>query len=177
MGRDIAGFSLRDPDPNALEAEVDRTEAAFRKPTAPVHPLRTTLQNAMWDDVGVMRTAAGLANGLSRVATIRTDLTEIGVDPTTRAFNLTWHDWLNMASLVEVSQVITQAALARENSRGAHFREDYPEQGDLDASYYTVARMRGPEIDVTRAAVQFTIVRPGETILPEGEPESLVAAG
>ncbi|MEM7059957.1 MAG: FAD-binding protein [Pseudomonadota bacterium] len=176
MGKDIAGFSLRDPDPDFLDAEIARAEHPFAKPVGHISTLRTTLQNAMWEDVGVMRTASGLRNGLSRVATIRADLMEVGVDDTMRAFNLTWHDWLNMASLVEVSSVITQAALARENSRGAHFREDFPDQGELSDSYFTVARRSGEGVDVTRAPVQFTIVKPGETILPEGEPETLVAA-
>ena len=176
MGADIAGFGLRDPDPTALDMEIARAEAAFAKAPGHIHTLRTSLQNAMWEDVGVMRTAAGLSAGLSRVATIRADLAQVGVDDTTRAFNLTWHDWLNMASLVEVSDVITRAALARENSRGAHYREDFPEQGDLEESYFTVARTSGDGVEVTREPVQFTIVRPGETVLPEGEPETLVAA-
>ena len=176
MGADIAGFGLRDPDPTALDMEIARAEAAFAKAPGHIHTLRTTLQNAMWEDVGVMRTAAGLSAGLSRVATIRADLAQVGVDDTTRAFNLTWHDWLNMASLVEVSDVITRAALARENSRGAHYREDFPEQGDLEESYFTVARGSGNGVEVSREPVAFTIVRPGETVLPEGEPETLVAA-
>ncbi|MEM1160184.1 MAG: FAD-binding protein [Pseudomonadota bacterium] len=176
MGRDIAGFTLRDPDPAALDMEIARAEAAFDKPPGHIQTLRTTLQNAMWEDVGVMRTATGLKSGLSRIATIRSDLAEVGVDDTTRAFNLTWHDWLNMASLIEVSEVITKAAQARENSRGAHFREDFPHEGVLEDSYFTVARQAGDSLDVSREDVQFTIVRPGETVLPDGEPETLVAA-
>ncbi|MEO1318859.1 MAG: succinate dehydrogenase/fumarate reductase flavoprotein subunit, partial [Pseudomonadota bacterium] len=84
--------------------------------------------------------------------------------------------WLNMASLTEVSFVIAEAALTRENSRGAHYREDFPEQGDLATSYFTIARQTAGQLDVTRAPVAFTIVQPGETILPEDEPETLVAA-
>ncbi|MEM7523415.1 MAG: succinate dehydrogenase/fumarate reductase flavoprotein subunit, partial [Pseudomonadota bacterium] len=93
------------------------------------------------------------------------------------AFNLTWHDWLNLRNLMEVSKVIAAAALARENSRGAHHREDFPEEGDLAASYYTVARNDADALSVSRAPVAFSIVRPGETVLPEGEPETLLADG
>ena len=81
-----------------------------------------------------------------------------------------------MASLCDISEVIARAALWRENSRGAHFREDFPDQGDLDSSYFTVARQSGESVEVSREPVQFTIVRPGETILPKGEPDTLVAA-
>ncbi|MEM6622483.1 MAG: FAD-binding protein [Pseudomonadota bacterium] len=205
MGRDVARMTLREPCPEALEAEVARALAPLGRAPAPIQPLRRKLQDAMWEDVGVMRTASGLKNGLARVAEIRDEVATLGVDDTNLAFNLTWHDWLNMASLVEVSEVVTQAALARENSRGAHFREDFPEQGDLSDSYYTISQRTdaglqrpteggseapargggralpdadapGGNVQTTRAPVQFTIVKPGETILPEGEPESLVAA-
>ena len=57
-----------------------------------------------------------------------------------RVFNVTWHDWLNLKNLIAVSRVIAVAALAREDSRGAHFREDFPEAGPLDSSAYGVVR-------------------------------------
>jgi fumarate reductase flavoprotein subunit len=130
----------------------------------------------MWEDVGVLRTADRMERGLRRVAEIEAALLDTGVADGSRAFNLTWHDWLNMASLCEISAVIAEAGLARENSRGAHFREDFPKEGDLDASYFTVVERNGDGLSVSRRPVEFTIVRPGETILPEDAPETLFAA-
>jgi len=177
MGADIAGMSaLRDPDEAILTAEIDRARHPLLKTPGFVNRLRHSLQEAMWDDVGVMRTAGGMQRGVENVAAIRADLLETGVAGESLAFNLTWHDWLNMASLCDVSTVIAEAGIARENSRGAHFREDFPEEGDLDSSYFTVAQQAGDDLRVTREPVRFTIVRPGETILPDSEPETLVAA-
>ena len=172
MGREVGSMALRDPDEAVLEAEIDRARYPLRRKPELVQPLRKKLQDVMWDEVGVMRTAPGLTRGLAGIAEVASELQEVGVDDGNLAFNLTWHDWLNLRSLCEISEVITKAALTRENSRGAHYREDFPEAGDLDESYFTLTRGE----DVTRTPVQFTIVRPGETVLPEGEPETLVAA-
>ena len=174
MGQDVATMTLREPDEEVLGAEVARAiHPLSRKPDL-VLPLRKQLQDLMWEDVGVMRTEAGMKRGLTGIAEVSEALMDVGVADDNLAFNLTWHDWLNLRSLCDVSEVIAKAGLARENSRGAHFREDFPEPGAMEDSEYTVARMNGGEVEVTREAVQFTIVRPGETVLPERAPDSLV---
>jgi fumarate reductase flavoprotein subunit len=98
---------------------------------------------------------------------IESELFATGLADAGREFNLTWHDWLNLRSLIETSRVIALAARRRENSRGAHFREDFPEPGDLARSTFTVARQRAGEVEITEEPVRFTIVRPGETLLKD----------
>lgn len=176
MGRDVAGMSLRDPDPNVLEAEFARAVFPLGQKPDLVLPLRKQLQDCMWEDVGVMRNAAGLTRGLTGISEVSAALNDVGVDASNLAFNLTWHDWLNLRSLCDISEVITKAALTRENSRGAHFREDFPDAGALEDSHFTVARQDGEALHVTQEAVQFSIVRPGETVLPADAPDTLVAA-
>jgi fumarate reductase flavoprotein subunit len=75
---------------------------------------------------------------------------------------LSWHDWLNLKSLISVSRVIAQSALAREDSRGAHYREDFPETSALETSAFTSIRSDGR---VAMKPVAFTRVRPGQTLL------------
>jgi fumarate reductase flavoprotein subunit len=72
-----------------------------------------------------------------------------------------------LRSLVEISKVIAAAALKRENSRGAHYREDFPGEGDLATSTFTVARQQDGALDIVEEPVQFTIVKPGESLLKE----------
>ena len=176
MGADVRGMSLRDVNEDVLAAEVARAVHPLSRAPGLVLPLRKRLQDAMWDKVGVMRTAAGMTCGLERIAEVSNALMDTGVAGDDLAFNLTWHDWLNMRSLCDISEVITHAGLARENSRGAHFREDFPDPGAMEDSAFTVARQVHGSIEVTQQPVRFTIVRPGETILPQGSAETLVAA-
>jgi fumarate reductase flavoprotein subunit len=176
MGHDVAAMSLRDPDEDVLRAEFERAVYPLSRKPELVLPLRKKLQDIMWEDVGVMRTEAGMKRGLSGIAEVSDALMDVGVEASNLAFNLTWHDWLNLRSLCDVSEVIARAGISRENSRGAHFREDFPEPGALEDSKFTVATLRNGQVDVTNEPVQFTIVRPGETVLPEGAPETLVAA-
>ena len=119
----------------------------------------------MWDDVGIIRAKDGMTRALGRLDELADDLARTGLADTNRAFNLTWHDWLNLRSQIEMSKVVTRAALQRENSRGAHFREDFKEPGDLATSRYTVVREIDGKLAVTDAPVKFTIVKPGETLL------------
>jgi len=175
MGMDIRKMStLRDPDEHVLSAEIERAQRPLSQKVGNVQNLRQALQEAMWEDVGVMRTETGMERGIKRVAEIKAELLETGVSNDSLAFNLTWHDWLNMASLCDVSEVIAKAGITRENSRGAHFREDFPESGSMESSYFTVACQSGDDVEVTREPVNFTIIKPGETILPDHEPATLV---
>jgi len=91
----------------------------------------------------------------------------VGVAGDDRVFNVSWHDWLNLTSLIAVSKVIAIAALAREDSRGAHYREDFPDTGELSSSTYNVVRQRGGAIELARDPVRFTRVTPGQTLIRE----------
>ena len=122
----------------------------------------------MWDDVGILRDAEGLTRAAARRSTSSTPSSTRPASPAAiRAFNLTWHDWLNLKNLVLGEQRIAAAALAREDSRGAHFRADFPDAGDLATSRYTVARLEGERIALSTEPVHFTRVFPGETLLRE----------
>ena len=157
----------RPPNEDILEAEFERAMQPFRKKQGNLYGLREKLLDTMWDDVGVVRDAVGLERGLTVIADIEQELLETGVSDGNRAFNLTWHDWLNLRSLCETSRVITVAAQQRKNSRGAHFRSDFPTPGELATSRYTVARDVDGKLLVDDAPVEFTIVKPGESLLTD----------
>ena len=158
----------REPDETVLEAEVARALHPFALAAGDLNALRERLYDAMWEDVGILRTAAGLRRATAALENLERELLETGLQEPRRAFNLTWHDWLNLRSLIEVSRAIALAALARENSRGAHYREDFADPGDLATSTFTVVRQADGALAVAHEPVAFSVVRPGESLI-EGE--------
>ena len=148
-----------------LDAEFDRALHPFANKAGDLNALREKLLDSMWDHVGVVRDRARIKRGLAAIDSIEAELLAAGVSDGNRHFNLTWHDWLNLRSLCEVSRVIALAARKRENSRGAHFRSDFPEPGDLATSTFTVARQGAGGIEIGEQPVVFTHVKPGDTLI------------
>ena len=157
----------QDIDEEVLEAEIDRALLPFKieGDAVDVNELRERLMDVMWECVGVLRTEDGIKDGIQKIEELRTDLLNSGIGSENRVFNLTWHDWINLYNLIEVSRVIAEASLGRDNSRGAHFREDFPEEGLPQDSYFTLVRNRHDEIEVTREPVNFSIIQPGESLI------------
>jgi succinate dehydrogenase flavoprotein subunit len=155
----------RAPDEDVLEVELSRALHPFSRKAGNLNDLREKLLDTMWDDVGVLRDRAGLDRGIAALDAIETELLATGLADSGRAFNLTWHDWLNLRSLTEISRVIAFAAMKRENSRGAHFRSDFPDEGDLATSRFTVARQTAGGLEIGDAPVEFTHVKPGDSLL------------
>jgi fumarate reductase flavoprotein subunit len=157
--------SWQEPDTSLVEREIDRALLPFTQQAGDINAIRNRLIDVMWEQVGVLRTGEELQIGLEQLNNLKQELLGTGLADNNRVFNLSWHDWLNLQNLIEISEVITSAALARENSRGAHYREDFVDTGSLQDSYFTVARLEQNQIEVDRQAVIFSIVKPGESLL------------
>ncbi|MBL4600652.1 MAG: FAD-binding protein [Rhizobiaceae bacterium] len=158
---------LRDPDESIIDQGIARAERPFGQKSGNLNALRENLWQDMWNEVGIMRTADSLAKGQQALSQHRQELVKTGLADGDRAFNLTWHDWLNMDSLLEISSVITTASQLREDSRGAHFREDFPDTGDLDTTKYTQIHLKGDTLETDMVPVEFTIVKPGESLIDD----------
>ena len=91
----------------------------------------------MWEDVGVIRDGAGLTRAWT-VWMLEAELLATGLPDMDLAYNLTWHDWLNLRSLIEIGRVIAQA-LKRENPAAPTIARAFDE-GDLETSYFTLAQ-------------------------------------
>jgi fumarate reductase flavoprotein subunit len=168
---------FRDPDLSHVENAIAGCERPFKAKVSLLEPLRERLYELTWQKVGIIRDDAGLRAALTELSSIEKELRESGIGDANRAFNLTWHDWLNLNSLVQVSRAIAEAALARTDSLGAHFREDFPDAGPLEQSAHTSARLKNGVLSIGMKPVAFTRVRPGESLLlRRGNPEPVQPA-
>ena len=143
--------------PEETRLAIDAHVASCPKCTAFVASYRATPR--------ILRDATGLQRALATLGQLDDALSRTGVADGQRVFNLTWHDWINLKSLIAVSRVIATAALGREDSRGAHFREDFPETGPLPGSSYSIARLSRQRLELSHRPVAFTRVAPGQTLL------------
>ena len=166
MAKWICHQDLQEPDRAALEAARVSCESPFgKKASGRLEPIREKLYDVMWEKVGIIRDAASLAEATRELAALETELDAHGLPDHDRAFNLGWHDWMNLKSLVAASRAIAAAAAARRDSRGAHYRSDYPDTGSLETSAFTSLRLEENALRVETRPVMFTRVRPGQTLL------------
>ena len=167
MAANTPSQSLHEPDESVIEQEIDRVTRPFSMAPGNLNAIRDRLMDTMWDNVGIVRSRDGLERGLGDVTALRDELMNTGLGQQERVFNLSWHDWMNTHNLLDISEAICLAALAREDSCGAHFREDFSVGGDLESSYFTVVEKKNNVLDVSRQPVVFSIVRPGQSLIED----------
>jgi succinate dehydrogenase/fumarate reductase flavoprotein subunit len=91
-----------------------------------VYVLRDELKTLMWEKAGLVRQAADLEATQKALAVLRERTQHARVSGTPR-LNAEWQEWLSLDSLLTVSEMLVASALQRQESRGAHYRSDYPE--------------------------------------------------
>jgi succinate dehydrogenase / fumarate reductase flavoprotein subunit len=119
-----------------LDAIAKRTLAPFDRGDAGEGPYRIQqdLQAMMQDQVGIVRTEAEMQQALVALAELRARAARVGVGGN-RDYNNGWHTALDLENLLTVSEAVTLSAIARKESRGGHFRDDYPKQ---DPAFSTI---------------------------------------
>jgi succinate dehydrogenase/fumarate reductase flavoprotein subunit len=90
-----------------------------------VFDLKAELQALMWDKAGLVRNGRDLHEALQTLHALGERLHRVSVQPS-RRYNLDWQEYLNLENLLGVSRLIAVSAIAREDSRGSHFRTDFP---------------------------------------------------
>jgi fumarate reductase flavoprotein subunit len=165
MAKWVVNQPLAECNMAEVAASIKAHEAPLERAPGDIEQIRDALADVMWNDVGISRSKESLYRARTKLDELDHSLNQMGVGDLQRAYNLTWQDWMNLRNLILVSKSVTEAAIARENSRGAHYREDFPEPGDLDTSYFTAVKLLNSQLLIENRPVLFNRVKPGETIL------------
>jgi succinate dehydrogenase / fumarate reductase flavoprotein subunit len=139
-------------DPQKVEAAIKRSLEPFERGGAAENPFQVqqALQNVMQDLVGIVREEEEMQRALRELATLRARAAKSGVSGH-REYNTGWHTAQDLDNLLLVSEAITRSAIERKESRGGHFRTDYPDKDPAFAKF-NIATRRSADgtMEVTR---------------------------
>jgi succinate dehydrogenase / fumarate reductase flavoprotein subunit len=131
-----------------------------REPVENPHRIHSALQDVMQDDAGIARSEQSLQRALAEIAGLRDRAQRVAVGGDL-VFNPGWHACRDLEVMLTVSEAIVRSALQRRESRGAHWRLDFPEQSEEEGGRRYIVCRRGKEMVVD------TLAR--EELPPDGE--------
>jgi succinate dehydrogenase / fumarate reductase flavoprotein subunit len=114
-----------------------------RDPKEGPYQVQHDLQNMMQDLVGIVRTEPEMQEALQGLQKLKARAARAGV-PGNREYNPGWHTALDLHNLLTVSEAITLSAIERKESRGGHFRDDYPAKDAAYAGFNLIVK-KGPD--------------------------------
>src|SRR5271156_4891260 len=157
-GAHAAEFAKANPQGKVNYEEVAVTERWSLRPFEQdvVHnpyEVQNRLQSVMQDLVGIVRQEQEMISALEWIKELQAASERVGVSGN-REYNGGWHTALDLRNLLTVSEIVTRAAMERKESRGGHFRDDFPAKDEAFGKFNIVA-MKGPGGDVvlTREAI------------------------
>jgi succinate dehydrogenase / fumarate reductase flavoprotein subunit len=149
IAEELSGLAMPDPGPEPEAPGRARIEALrHREGGERVGALRDHLQQVMMESCSVFRTEAGLRRVLGEIEGLKGRRETVALGDRGARFNADLAEVLEFDALLALAEAIVVSALARRESRGAHFREDYPERDDANWLKHTLVRQTqaGPEV-------------------------------
>jgi succinate dehydrogenase / fumarate reductase flavoprotein subunit len=142
-------------DDRQVEAAARRALEPFERGSGGESPyaVQHALQDVMQDLVGIVRNDADMRRALGELDRFGEQARRVGATGH-REYNPGWHAALDLQNLLTVSEAITRSALERRESRGGHFREDFPRSDPQCGTFNVVVRKgSGGTMEIARAAI------------------------
>jgi succinate dehydrogenase / fumarate reductase flavoprotein subunit len=134
-GIDIANYVKENPLPRLPEnaesaAAREINKLLHSEGTERVSVIREEMKKVMMDKCSVFRDHAGLQQALDKISELKNRYEHLGLTFKGRNFNYELEEALELGNMLKTAETIVFSALQREESRGAHFRNDFPERND-----------------------------------------------
>ena len=126
--------------------------------------LATEMKAVMNDHVSVFRTAQGMQTALDKISELKARFQNVKIEDRGKIFNTDLLNAWELGNLLDLAEVTTVSALARQESRGAHAREDFPKRNDVDWLKHTLAWMGEDGIKLSYKPVVITRFQPKERV-------------
>ncbi len=150
----------------AVENEVERlNEIASRQDGEPYEILLGTLRRTMTRDVTVSRDRQGLERALATIRDLQNRYPRAVLADRSMQFNRQLVDYLGLGHMLLLGEAVANAAMARTESRGAHWRTDFPQRDDRKWLCHSVQRASPSGPELTYMPVQLGEFRPRETVI------------
>lgn len=128
----VKGVSFGDLPREQIDPPQANADAFLHRPAGETpFAVRDELGRLMWDRVGIVRNEQGLRSAIDQLSVLTKRVDAMGVIGE-RAFNLAWQQCLDLRNLLLAAELIARSALQRQESRGAHHRDDFPEANDAN---------------------------------------------
>ncbi len=128
----------------------------------PWHEIRQELRNVLTDKVGVFRSGQDMAEAVDRIGELRRQFGSVCCRTRPGPFNSEILHVLELQSLLYLGEITARGALARQESRGSHFRTDYNHRDDSQWLKHTIARLDGERITLSYTDVDTSHYEPKE---------------
>ncbi len=129
-----------------------------------VADIRREMQEMMMEHVGVFREEPGLKQAIDTIKDLQDRYQHIAIDDKGKRFNTDLLEAWELGALLDVAEVTTAAALSRKESRGAHYREDYPKRDDKKWLRHSLALRKDGKIELRYKPVTITEYEPKERV-------------
>jgi succinate dehydrogenase/fumarate reductase flavoprotein subunit len=161
MANDLISRELGPFDEKRVAEIIKQAEAPFGREGLDLYPLREALRSSNWGKLGIIREGKGLQEVLRTIQELKEKMDQVGIAGGA-AYNISWNDWLNMRNLLDASEMIGRSALERKESRGAHYRSDFPKKNNREyLKNFFIKREKG-EIRIYERPVILNRLKPEE---------------
>jgi succinate dehydrogenase flavoprotein subunit len=148
---------------DAVRGQVGRVERLLQQKSGVRHDqIRDRLRTVCMENVGIFRDQGKLAEAVDRIVALKEQYREVSLVTPPGRFNFELVNVLELESQLYLAEITARGALARQESRGSHFRTDYPERDDEQWLRHTVARLEGDGVVLSYSDVDVSHHEPQE---------------